>query len=148
MKYVDEYRDGDKARDIAAAIAAEVRPDRSYALMEFCGGHTHALSRYGIEDLLPANVRMIHGPGCPVCVLPIGRIDDAIRLARRPEVTLCTYADLMRVPASGGLSLMVPDTAADAPPRAHGAGHHPFRPAPRAPKSATRRPPRSSSGTR
>ncbi|MCM5551904.1 hydrogenase formation protein HypD [Pleomorphomonas sp. NRK KF1] len=106
MKYVDEYRDGDKARDIAAAIAAEVRPDRSYAFMEFCGGHTHAISRYGIEDLLPANVRMIHGPGCPVCVLPIGRIDDAIRLARRPEVTLCTYADLMRVPASGGLSLM------------------------------------------
>ena len=106
MKYVDEYRDGDKARDIAAAIAAEVRPDRSYALMEFCGGHTHAISRYGIEDLLPSNVRMIHGPGCPVCVLPIGRIDDAIRLARRPEVTLCTYADLMRVPASGGLSLM------------------------------------------
>ena len=82
MKYVDEYRDGDKARDIAAAIAAEVRPDRSYALMEFCGGHTHAISRYGIEDLLPSNVRMIHGPGCPVCVLPIGRIDDAIRLAR------------------------------------------------------------------
>lgn len=106
MKYVDEYRDGDKARDIAAAIAAEVRPDRSYAFMEFCGGHTHAISRYGIEDLLPKNVRMIHGPGCPVCVLPIGRIDDAIRLARRPEVTLCTYADLMRVPASGGLSLM------------------------------------------
>ena len=106
MKYVDEYRDGDVARDLAAAIAAEVRPDRSYAFMEFCGGHTHAISRYGIEDLLPANVRMIHGPGCPVCVLPIGRIDDAIRLARRPEVTLCTYADLMRVPASGGLSLM------------------------------------------
>lgn len=106
MKYVDEYRDGDKARDIAAAIAAEVRPDRSYAFMEFCGGHTHAISRYGIEDLLPKNVRMIHGPGCPVCVLPIGRIDDAIRLAMRPEVTLCTYADLMRVPASGGLSLM------------------------------------------
>lgn len=106
MKYVDEYRDGDKARDIAAAIAAEVQPDRSYAFMEFCGGHTHAISRYGIEDLLPKNVRMIHGPGCPVCVLPIGRIDDAIRLAKRPEVTLCTYADLMRVPASGGLSLM------------------------------------------
>ncbi len=106
MKYVDEYRDGDKARDLAAVIAAEVHPDRSYAFMEFCGGHTHAISRYGIEDLLPKNVRMIHGPGCPVCVLPIGRIDDAIRLAKRPEVTLCTYADLMRVPASGGLSLM------------------------------------------
>ena len=75
--------------------------------MEFCGGHTHAISRYGIEDLLPANVRMIHGPGCPVCVLPVGRIDDALSLARRdPEVTLCTYADLMRVPASSGMSLM------------------------------------------
>jgi hydrogenase expression/formation protein HypD len=74
--------------------------------MEFCGGHTHAISRYGIEDLLPENIRLIHGPGCPVCVLPMGRIDDAIRLAARKEVTLCTYADLMRVPASGGSSLM------------------------------------------
>ena len=74
--------------------------------MEFCGGHTHAISRYGLEDLLPANVRMIHGPGCPVCVLPVGRIDDAIRLARRPEVTLLTYGDVMRVPGTGGLSLM------------------------------------------
>jgi hydrogenase expression/formation protein HypD len=106
MKYVDEYRDGDKAKALAAVIAGEVRPDRSYAFMEFCGGHTHAISRYGIEDLLPGNVRMIHGPGCPVCVLPIGRIDEAIALAARPEVILCTYADLMRVPASGGLSLM------------------------------------------
>ena len=106
MKYVDEYRDGVRARAIAAAIAAEVQPDRLYAFMEFCGGHTHAISRYGIEDLLPANLRMIHGPGCPVCVLPVGRIDDAIRLARRPDVTLCTYADMMRVPASKGSSLL------------------------------------------
>ena len=106
MKYVDEYRDGALARKIADAIAAEARPGQSYQFMEFCGGHTHAISRYGIEDLLPANVRMIHGPGCPVCVLPIGRIDDAIRLAQRPEVTLCTYADLMRVPASKGSSLL------------------------------------------
>jgi hydrogenase expression/formation protein HypD len=106
MKYVNEYRDGALARDIAAAIAAEVRPDRTYAFMEFCGGHTHAISRYGVEDLLPANLRMIHGPGCPVCVLPVGRIDDAILLARRPGITLCTYADLMRVPASKGASLL------------------------------------------
>jgi hydrogenase expression/formation protein HypD len=106
MKYVDEYRDGVRARAIAAVIAAEVQPDRHYAFMEFCGGHTHAISRYGIEDLLPANLRMIHGPGCPVCVLPAGRIDDAIRLARRPGVTLCTYADMMRVPASKGTSLL------------------------------------------
>jgi hydrogenase expression/formation protein HypD len=74
--------------------------------MEFCGGHTHAISRYGIKDLLPPNVEMVHGPGCPVCVLPIGRIDNAIEIASRPNVTLATYADTMRVPASKGLSLM------------------------------------------
>jgi hydrogenase expression/formation protein HypD len=106
MKYIDEYRDGGLARAIAAAIAREAVPDRHYQFMEFCGGHTHAISRYGIEDLLPANVEMVHGPGCPVCVLPIGRIDEAIGLAMRPEVTLCTYADLMRVPASAGNSLL------------------------------------------
>lgn len=106
MKYIDEYRDGGLARAIAATIAREAVPDRQYQFMEFCGGHTHAISRYGIEDLLPASVQMLHGPGCPVCVLPVGRIDDAIRLAMRPEVTLCTYADLMRVPASGGNSLL------------------------------------------
>jgi hydrogenase expression/formation protein HypD len=106
MKHVDEYRDGALARGLARRIAEEARADRQYRFMEFCGGHTHAISRYGVEDLLPENIRMIHGPGCPVCVLPMGRIDDAIRLAKRPEVTLCTYADLMRVPASGGSSLM------------------------------------------
>ncbi len=89
-------RDGGLARSIAATIAREAAPNRHYQFMEFCGGHTHAISRYGIEDLLPSNVQMVHGPGCPVCVLPVGRIDDAIRLAMRPEVTLCTYADLMR----------------------------------------------------
>jgi len=106
MKHVDEYRDGDLAKAIAATIAAEaVRP--SYRFMEFCGGHTHAIARYGIEDLLPPSIRMIHGPGCPVCVLPIGRIDEAIALVKtHPEVTLCTYADLMRVPASKGQSLL------------------------------------------
>jgi hydrogenase expression/formation protein HypD len=106
MKYMDEYRDGAVARAIAATIAAEALPNRHYQFMEFCGGHTHAISRYGIEDLLPANVQMVHGPGCPVCVLPVGRIDDAIRLAMRPEVTLCTYADLMRVPATNAHSLL------------------------------------------
>ena len=106
MKYIDEFRDGALARQLAAAIAREVDPDRRYALMEFCGGHTHAISRYGIKDLLPPNVRMVHGPGCPVCVLPIGRIDNAIELAARPGLILCTYADTMRVPASKGLSLL------------------------------------------
>jgi len=106
MKYIDEYRDGGLARTLAARIADEADPATLYRFMEFCGGHTHAISRYGIADLLPGNIRMIHGPGCPVCVLPVGRIDAAIRLAQRPEVTLCTYGDLMRVPGSGGASLL------------------------------------------
>ena len=106
MKYIDEFRDGATARTLAAAIAREVRPYRRYHLMEFCGGHTHAISRYGLKDLLPPNVEMVHGPGCPVCVLPIGRIDSAIALARDRGVILCTYADTLRVPASGGTSLM------------------------------------------
>ena len=106
MKYVDEFRDGEVAKGLAAAIAAEVRPDQRYNFMEFCGGHTHAISRYGVPDLLPESVRMIHGPGCPVCVLPIGRIDLAIQLALENGVILCTYADTVRVPASNGLSLM------------------------------------------
>lgn len=105
MKYVDEFRDGSLGRQLAAALAAEVEATRDYAFMEFCGGHTHAISRYGVTDLLPKNVRMIHGPGCPVCVLPIGRIDMGIRLALEHGVTLCTYGDCLRVPASDGLSL-------------------------------------------
>jgi len=106
VKYVDEFRDGDLARSLAGAIAREAQPDRRYAFMEFCGGHTHAISRYGVSDLLPDHVRMIHGPGCPVCVLPIGRVDQAIGLALGRGVTLCTYGDTLRVPASGGLSLL------------------------------------------
>jgi hydrogenase expression/formation protein HypD len=106
VKYVDEFRDGELAKLIAARIREEADPARRYHFMEFCGGHTHAISRYGVKDLLPANVEMVHGPGCPVCVLPIGRIDAAIDLAIRHNVVLCTYADTMRVPASGGLSLM------------------------------------------
>jgi len=106
MRYVDEFRDGALARRIAARIAQAARPDRTYHFMEFCGGHTHAISRYGVKDLLPANVVMVHGPGCPVCVLPVGRIDMAIELALGSKVALCTYADTLRVPASGGLSLM------------------------------------------
>jgi hydrogenase expression/formation protein HypD len=106
MKYVDEYRDGRLAKGLAAAITRAADPAASYHFMEFCGGHTHAIARYGLADLLPDNVRLIHGPGCPVCVLPVGRIDAAIRLARRPEVTLATYGDLMRVPGSSGTSLL------------------------------------------
>ncbi|OOG87615.1 hydrogenase formation protein HypD [Hydrogenophaga sp. A37] len=106
MKYIDEFRDGDLARQIGARIAAEALPHRSYSFMEFCGGHTHAISRYGVLELLPPNVRMIHGPGCPVCVLPIGRIDLAIRLALERGAIVCTYGDTMRVPASDSLSFI------------------------------------------
>jgi hydrogenase expression/formation protein HypD len=106
MKYIDEFRDGEVAQGLAAAIRRAAQPERQYHFMEFCGGHTHAISRYGVSDLLPDNVRMIHGPGCPVCVLPIGRIDQAIRLALEQGVTLCTYGDCLRVPASNGLSLL------------------------------------------
>ena len=106
MKYVEEFRDGVVARRVAAQIAKEARTDRRYRLMEFCGGHTHALWRYGIVEMLPPPVEMIHGPGCPVCVLPIGRLEQAIGLARRPGVTLCTFGDMMRVPARDKMSLL------------------------------------------
>ncbi len=106
MRYIDEFRDGALARGLADAITREARTGRDYHLMEFCGGHTHAIFRYGLPDLLPANVHMVHGPGCPVCVLPIGRVDNAIRLARETDVILCTYADLLRVPGSGRASLL------------------------------------------
>lgn len=106
MKYVDEFRDGELARQLAATIAAEVQPGRTYHLMEFCGGHTHAIFRYGLPDLLPANIRLIHGPGCPVCVLPIARLDMAMALAKHPDVILCTYGDMLRVPGSGRTSLL------------------------------------------
>ena len=106
MKYVDEFRDQHLAHELAAAIAAEAKPERDYRLMEFCGGHTHAIYRYGVQHLMPENVGFVHGPGCPVCVLPIARIDEAISLAEQHDVILCTYADLMRVPASNRNSLL------------------------------------------
>ena len=106
MKYIDEFRDGELAKQIGERIRAEADPQRSYSFMEFCGGHTHAISRYGVLELLPSNVRMVHGPGCPVCVLPIGRIDLAIRLALERDAIVCTYGDTMRVPASDSLSLI------------------------------------------
>lgn len=106
MKYIDEFRDGDLAQKIAANIASGADPRRNYHLMEFCGGHTHAISRYGIVDLLPDNVHMIHGPGCPVCVLPAGRVENAIQLARIPGLILCSYGDMLRIPTANGMSLL------------------------------------------
>lgn len=87
-------------------IHQEARGDREYRFMEFCGGHTHALFHFGIPELLPSNVRMIHGPGCPVCVMPMSRIDLALRLAEEPGVTLASYGDLLRVPGSNRRSLL------------------------------------------
>ncbi|UJP05232.1 MAG: hydrogenase formation protein HypD [Nitrosomonas sp.] len=106
MKYIDEFRAGNIARKIAGKILAEADSRRRYHLMEFCGGHTHAISRFGIPDLLPGNIRMIHGPGCPVCVLPIGRIENAIQLAKMPGMILCCYGDVLRVPTLSGMSLL------------------------------------------
>ena len=106
MKYVDEFRDGTLALEVAGAIAREAEPARRYAFMEFCGGHTHTICKYSLASMLPDNVEMIHGPGCPVCVLPIGRLEQAMTLARQPNVTLATYGDMMRVPAKDRESLL------------------------------------------
>lgn len=106
MKWVDDFRVPEDVRALAQAIRKEAHPDRVYRFMEFCGGHTHVLSRWGLTGLLPENVRMIHGPGCPVCVLPIGRIEMAAELALVHHAIVCTYADTLRVPAKKGRSLM------------------------------------------
>ena len=105
MKYVDEFRNKDIAKKLAKEIANEADASRQYNLMEFCGGHTHAIFRYGVQDLMPDNVHFVHGPGCPVCVLPIPRIDNAIELAEQGAI-VCTYGDMMRVPASKKNSLI------------------------------------------
>jgi len=107
MKFVDEFRDRERAEALCVALRREVGRDRRYRFMEFCGGHTHAVFRYGLPDLLPPQIELIHGPGCPVCVLPIGRLDMALRLViDQPEIILCTYGDMVRVPGSGGRSLL------------------------------------------
>ncbi|MGI8787124.1 MAG: hydrogenase formation protein HypD [Pyrinomonadaceae bacterium] len=98
MKYIDEYRQSDIAMKLADKIAAMT--DKPLKIMEVCGGHTHAIFKYGIEDLLPPNIEMIHGPGCPVCVIPMGRTDDCISLALQPDVIFTTFGDMMRVPGS------------------------------------------------
>lgn len=106
MKHIDEYRDKKLAKKLAVEIAREADTSREYHVMEFCGGHTHAIFRYGVQDLMPDNVNFVHGPGCPVCVLPIPRIDNAIELAERYDAIVCTYGDMMRVPASKKKSLI------------------------------------------
>lgn len=106
MKYIEDFRNADFAKTLAKAIADKAIPSRHYKLMEFCGGHTHTIHRYGIPSLLPSNVEMIHGPGCPVCVLPIARVDKAIALATLPGIILCSYGDMLRVPGSNQRNLL------------------------------------------
>ncbi|MCF6765674.1 hydrogenase formation protein HypD [Thiotrichales bacterium 19S3-7] len=106
MKYIESFRQPLVAEKLFEKIHQAVDANRSYRLMEFCGGHTHALHRYGISDLLPKNIKMIHGPGCPVCVLPIARVDQAIWLASQKDVIFCSYADMLRVPGTNQDSLL------------------------------------------
>src|SRR6516165_3133518 len=105
MKYVDEFRDPDKASSLLRAIEALTKPlvaarGRPLRIMEVCGGHTHSIFKYGIANMLPAGIEFIHGPGCPVCVLPMGRVDDCVALAETPGVIFTTFGDAMRVPGS------------------------------------------------
>ncbi|MDE2345091.1 MAG: hydrogenase formation protein HypD, partial [Gammaproteobacteria bacterium] len=106
MRYIREFRDGRTAGALADAIAAEVHAGRQYHLMEFCGGHTHAIFRHGVHDLLPANIQLVHGPGCPVCVLAIPRLDMALELLNQPHLILASFGDMLRVPASRKRSLL------------------------------------------
>src|SRR5690349_7549949 len=111
MKYVDEFRDGAVVRQLRDAIArATTRP---WVLMEVCGGQTHSIVRYGLDEMLPAGVELVHGPGCPVCVTPLATIDKAHAIAARPEVTFCSFGDMLRVPGSRGDLLSLKGRGAD-----------------------------------
>jgi hydrogenase expression/formation protein HypD len=101
MKFVDEYRDRDIAQRLGKQIA-ELAGDDQYKFMEVCGGHTATIYRHGVEDYLPDNIDLIHGPGCPVCVIPMGRVDDAITLAEQDDVIMTSFGDMMRVPGGKG----------------------------------------------
>jgi hydrogenase expression/formation protein HypD len=105
VRFADEFRDPALARAVAGEIVAAVQPGRHFKVMEVCGGHTHAIYKYALDELLPANVELVHGPGCPVCVIPMGRVDDAIAIARMPSVTLACFGDMLRVPGSDGTLL-------------------------------------------
>jgi len=113
MRYVDEFRDADTAQAVAAQIAALCEPDRHYTFMEVCGGHTHTIYKHGLEDYLPEAVTLVHGPGCPVCVIPMGRVDDAIAIAEQPDVILTSFGDMLRVPGGRGSFLDAKAAGAD-----------------------------------
>jgi hydrogenase expression/formation protein HypD len=101
VRFVDEFRSSEAASAVARAIA-EALGSRDAKIMEVCGGHTHTIHRHGIQDWLPERLSLVHGPGCPVCVLPMGRVDDALFLAEQPGVTLATFGDMLRVPGGRG----------------------------------------------
>jgi hydrogenase expression/formation protein HypD len=105
MKFVDEFREPEVITKVAEEIRRLADPNRHYRIMEVCGGHTHAIYRFGLKDVLPANIELIHGPGCPVCVLPMGRIDDGLALAQQPDVIFGAFGDMMRVPGTCGSPL-------------------------------------------
>ena len=113
MRFVGEFRDAGLGRALAEEIRRLVEPERTYKLMEVCGGHTHSIYRYGIDGLLPESVELVHGPGCPVCVLPMGRVDDGIAIAHEPDVILTCFGDMMRVPGSRGSLLEAKAEGAD-----------------------------------
>ena len=100
MKYVDEYRDDVAARRLADAVARAVT--RPWTIMEVCGGQTHTIVKYGIDRVLPPEVELVHGPGCPVCVTSLEMIDRAHAIASRPDVIFCSFGDMLRVPGSRG----------------------------------------------
>ncbi len=106
MKYVDEFRKPELIRKAAAEIRRLCDPKRYYRLMEVCGGHTHAIYRFGLKDVLPANIDLIHGPGCPVCVLPMGRVDDGLSIAAsEANLIFAAFGDMMRIPGTRGSPL-------------------------------------------
>jgi hydrogenase expression/formation protein HypD len=113
MRYVDEFRDAELGRAVSAEIASTVDAGRHYKVMEVCGGHTHSIYKYGVDDLLPPNVELVHGPGCPVCVIPMGRVDDGIAVARNPEVIFACFGDMLRVPGAHGTLLDAKAEGAD-----------------------------------
>jgi hydrogenase expression/formation protein HypD len=102
LRFVDEFRDAEKAQALSGQIAALCEPGRHYSFMEVCGGHTHTIYKHGLEDYLPESVSLVHGPGCPVCVIPMGRLDDAIYIAEQPDVIMTSFGDMMRVPGGKG----------------------------------------------
>jgi len=113
MRFVDEFREPELINKTAQEIRRLTDPQRHYRLMEVCGGHTHAIYRFGLKDLLPPNIEFIHGPGCPVCVLPMGRIDDGLSMTEQPDVIFTAFGDMMRVPGTHGSPLEYKARGAD-----------------------------------